>query len=292
MIVVPGPASQILGVEIATLLQNAIIAPIKFKQFPDGEVYVRIEKEVKDEHILIVQSTYPPQDYHLMQLYQLIDAAKTSGARKISLFVPYLAYSRQDKKFLEGEPLSSKIICKIIETLGADEIYFLDIHSKIILEMFSIPAHNLIAFDLFGQYFHELTLQDPMIIAPDEGALEKAQRAAALMKCPSTYIQKARDRYTGETTITFKEMNVANRDLILIDDIISTGGTMAKAIEMAKKQGAKKVYAVCSHPLLIENAKTRILQAGATEIIGTNSVDSECAKISIAPLFVKKFEEP
>jgi ribose-phosphate pyrophosphokinase len=143
--------------------------------------------------------------------------------------------------------------------------------------------------DLFIEYFKKLSLVNPLIVAPDEGALEKAQKAAKIMKCESTYMSKSRDRHTGEITVTFKEMNVKNRDIILVDDIISTGGTMAKAIEMAKTQGAKRIYAVCSHALLIENAKMRILQAGATDIIGTNSVDSECAKISIAPLFIKYF---
>jgi ribose-phosphate pyrophosphokinase len=128
-----------------------------------------------------------------------------------------------------------------------------------------------------------------LIVAPDKGALKKAQIAAQLMNTDCTYIEKTRDRYTGNITIDIKEIDVKNRDIILIDDIISTGGTMVKTIEMAKNQGANRIYAACSHPLLIENAKYRILQAGATEIIGTNSVDSECAKISIAPLFVEKF---
>ncbi len=288
---VPGPASQILGVEIAKLLNNATIAPVKFKRFPDGEAYVRIDADMKGEHVLIVQSTYPPQDYHLMQLYQLIDAAHDSKAKKINVFVPYLAYSRQDKKFLDGEPLTSKIVCKTIENLGADEIYVLDIHSNIVLEFFSIPTHNLIALDLFCDYFNKLSLHKPLIVAPDESALPKAQKAATLMNSDCTYICKTRDLHTGETSITLKEMNVANRDLILIDDIISTGGTMAKTIELAKNQGANQIYAAASHALLIENAKRRILEAGATAIIGTNSVDTECAKISIAPLFVEKFSK-
>ncbi len=289
MIVVPGPASQELGEEIANLLADANLAPIKFKEFPDGELYIRIDKKLKGEIVVIVQSTYAPQDRHLMQLYQLIDAARNSGAKKIIVFVPYLAYSRQDKKFLDGEPLSSRIVCKTIEHLGADEVYVLDIHSKIILDFFTIPVHNLLALDLFIDHFKQVPLANPMIVAPDKGALEKAELAAKSMGCGSTYIEKTRDRHTGEISITLKDMNVADRDLLIIDDIISTGGTMAKAIEMAKSQGAKDIYAVCSHPLLIQNAEERILSAGAKEIIGTNSIDSEHAKISIAPLFIKEF---
>jgi len=289
MIVVPGPASQILGVEIAKLMENARLAPVLFKNFPDGEVYTRIDKDLKGEHVIIVQSTYHPQDQHLMQLYQLIDAAKNADAEKITVFVPYLAYSRQDKKFLEGEPLSARIICKTIENLGANEIYVLDIHSETVLNFFTIPTHNLIAVKLFGEYFKTLSLSNPIIIAPDEGALNKAEEAARMMKTECTYLEKTRDRHTGEISVEIKEIDVNNRDLILIDDIISTGGTMVKAIEMAKQQGANKIYAACSHALLIENAKARILQAGATDIIGTNSVDSECAKISIAPLFIEEF---
>lgn len=291
MIVVPGPASQELGIEIGKLLQGAEIAPITFKDFPDGEIYVRIDKSLKGEHVIIVQSTYPPQDHHLMQLYQMIDAAKNAGAKKITLFVPYLAYSRQDKKFLDGEPLTSWIVAKTIENLGADEIYVLDIHSKLVMDFFNIPVHNLIAIDLFCDYFKGLGLSDPLIVAPDENASEKAQKAAKVMGWGSTYICKSRDRHTGEVTVTFKEMKVKDRDIILLDDIISTGGTMVKAIEMAKKQGAKQIFAVCSHPLLIQNATKRLLEAGAADIVGTNSVDSEYAKISSATLFVKEFQK-
>ncbi|MHA1276609.1 MAG: ribose-phosphate diphosphokinase [Candidatus Helarchaeota archaeon] len=289
MIVVPGPASQDLATEIAHLLPSGKIAPITSKEFPDGELYIRIDMKLKSETVIIVQSTYAPQDRHLMQLYQLIDAARNSEANKVIVFVPYLAYSRQDKKFLDGEPLSSRIVCKTIEHLGADEIFVLDIHSKIILDFFTIPIHNLLALDLFLEYFKQIPLSHPMIVAPDEGALEKAQIVAQSLNCGCTHICKMRDRHTGAITVTLKDMNVRDRDLIILDDIISTGGTMAKAIKMAKTQGANKIYAVCSHPLLIQNAEARIFDAGATDIIGTNSIDSKYAKISIAPLFVKEF---
>ena len=289
MIILPGPASRKLGIEIAKYLKKAKVASLVFKEFPDGESYIRIDEKLNEETVLIIQSTYPPQDYHLMQLFQLIDAAHESRAKKIAVFVPYLAYARQDKKFLNGEPTSSKIICKTIENLGADEFYVFDIHSEKILDFFTIPAHNLLPIRLFAEYFQRKSLYNPFILAPDSGAQKKAQMLSKLINTSYTGLLKKRDYYTGLVTTQFKEIDIKNRDVILIDDIICTGDAMMNTIQIIKKQGCNRIFATCSHPLLIGNAKERILKAGATDIIGTNSIDSEFSKISIVPTFIKEF---
>ncbi|MHA1301316.1 MAG: ribose-phosphate diphosphokinase [Candidatus Helarchaeota archaeon] len=287
MIVIPGPASQILGIKLANLIK-VDIAQVKFKTFPDGENYIKIENSIKDQDIIIVQSTYPPQNNNLMDLLMILDAAINLKPSSITLIVPYLCYSRQDKRFLEGEPLTAEIVCKIIEKIGnplLKTFITLDIHSEKILSYFDqIKAKNLSAMPLFGNYFKELKLNNPCIIAPDEGAINRSKKVAEMINAECNCLIKVRDLNTGEISIKIKDLSVKNRDVIFVDDIISTGGTMAKAIKIAKDQGANNIYAVCTHPLLIQDASFKIFQAGAKEIIATDCIPSECSKISVAPI--------
>ncbi|NVM04234.1 MAG: ribose-phosphate diphosphokinase [Candidatus Helarchaeota archaeon] len=290
MIIIPGPASQILGIKVAKLI-NAEIVQVKFKNFPDGEHYIKIEngKTIKNQEVILIQSTYSPQDNNLMELLMILDGLKSLLPRSIILIVPYLCYSRQDKRFLKGEPLTAEIVCKIIEKIGEPllkKFLTVDIHSEKVLDYFSkkIEVKNLSAMPLFGKYFKILNLKDPCVIAPDEGALNRSKIVADFINADCNCLTKKRDLNTGEISIQMKDLSIKTRDVIFIDDIISTGGTMARAIKMAKNQGANNIYAVCTHPLLIQNAKYRILQAGAKEIIATDCIPSECSKISVAPL--------
>ena len=225
----------------------------------------------------------------------LIDAAKNLKPAKIIICVPYLCYSRQDKRFLDGEPLTAELVCKIIENIGEPllkQFITIDIHAEKILTYFNkVEAVNLSAMPLFGDYFKKLKLNNPCIIAPDEGALNRSKKVAKIMNADCDYLTKIRDLNTGETSIKIKDLSVKGYDVIFVDDIISTGGTMAKAMKLAKDQGANSIYAACTHPLLIKNARFRIFQAGAKEIIGTDCVPSDCSKISVAKLiadFLKK----
>ncbi len=290
MIIIPGPASQILGIKVANLI-NINKIQVKFKDFPDGEHYIKIEngEKIKNQDVIIIQSTYSPQNDNLMELLMILDGTKNLKPKSITLIVPYLCYSRQDKRFLEGEPLTAEIVCKIIEKIGdplLEKFITIDIHSEKILDYFSksIEVKNLSAMPLFGKYFKNLNLKNPCVIAPDEGALKRSKIVADLINADCNFLTKKRDLNTGEISTQIKDLSIENRDVIFTDDIISTGGTMARAIEMAKNQGANNIYAVCTHPLLIQNAKYRIFQAGAKEIVGTDCIPSECSKISVAPL--------
>ncbi|MFX1453618.1 MAG: ribose-phosphate diphosphokinase [Promethearchaeota archaeon] len=293
MIIIPGPASQILGIRIANL-KVADIIQVKFKEFPDGEHYIKIENgdKVKNQDVIIIQSTYSPQNDNLMELLMILDGVKNLKPSSIMLIVPYLCYSRQDKRFLEGEPLTAEIVCKIIEEIGdplLNKFLTIDIHSEKILDYFSqkIEVKNLSAMPLFGEYFKNLGLKDPCVIAPDEGALKRSKIVADFINADCNYLSKKRDLNTGKISIDMKNLSIKGRDVIFTDDIISTGGTMASAIKMAKNQGANDIYAVCTHPLLIRDAKYRIFHAGAKEIIATDCIPSECSKISVAPLIAE-----
>ncbi|MEM2145702.1 MAG: ribose-phosphate diphosphokinase [Candidatus Jordarchaeaceae archaeon] len=289
--VIAGPSSQLLGLRLSRCLKSKVI-PIEFKTFPDGERYIRIKEEPKNCHVVVVQSTIPPNPNQcIIELCLILETLREIGVGKITAVIPYFAYARQDKKFLPGEAVSGRIVSNIIQNAGADEVITVDIHSKRMLENFRIPVQDVSAIPLIGEYFKNFKLTDPLIISPDEGAIDRARSLAAIMDAEYVSFIKTRDKHTGEIQIKIKEINVNNRDVIIVDDIISTGGTMATAVEIAKRQGASRVYAACTHAVLVGDSTFRILNAGANEIVGTDTVPSDVSFVSVAPIIAEALRE-
>ena len=290
MKIIPGPSSTKLGNSIAEILGIETVS-IAHKKFPDGESYIRFEGEVAGEEVAIVQTTGPPQDTNLIQLFILADAAKDLGAKRVIAVVPYLAYARQDKRFLPGEAISIQTIGKLLKASGIDELLTVNVHQEKILEKFEIPARNISAIGLLANYFKSRGLEGAFALAPDKGASEFATEASKILGGGYGWLHKERDRYTGEVKTEEKTLDVSGKDAIIFDDIISTGGTTANAVKILKKQGARRIFAACVHPLMIGNAKERILQSGAEEIVGTDSVPSDVTVVSLAPLLAKALAE-
>ncbi len=290
MKIIPGPSSTKLGNSIAEILGIETVR-IAHKKFPDGESYIRFEGEVAGEEVAIVQTTGPPQDTNLIQLFILADAAKDLGAKRVIAVVPYLAYARQDKRFLPGEAISIQTIGKLLKASGIDELLTVNVHQEKILEKFEIPARNISAIGLLANYFKSRGLEGAFALAPDKGASEFAIEASEILGGGYGWLHKERDRYTGEVKTEEKTLDVSGKDAIIFDDIISTGGTTANAVKILKKQGARRIFAACVHPLMIGNAKERILQSGAEEIVGTDSVPSDVTVVSLAPLLAKALAE-
>jgi len=290
--IVGGPSSRELAEKISVLLAAPIVS-VKIKRFPDGEFYFKFDEEISGEELLIVQSLYPPQDSHLLELFLMLHTARDYGAKKIRVFVPYLAYSRQDRRYLEGECLSSRMIAEILENLGADALYTIDIHNRRVLSMYKIPVYNLTASEDLAKYFAAKDLVNPLVISPDdeEIAVERAKCAAETIDAEYDFLEKRRDRHTGEIVTYEKQMDAKGRDAIVIDDIISTGKTAANAVKMLKRQGARRVFVGVSHALLLGEAVRILNEAGAEEIVGTDSVMNEYAKVSVAPILAKALEE-
>jgi len=286
MIVVPGPASQNLGRKVAEILHAQII-PIKIKFFPDGEYALRFEGELAGEEVTLVQTTGPPQDKNLMQLLLMLDAAKDLGAKRITAVIPYLAFARQDKRFLQGEVISAETIAKLIEVFAIDRFITINVHSENTLKRLSTPTENLSAIPLLATHFRNMGLDGAFSLSPDKGAIKLAEEANNVLEGGYGWLHKERDRYTGEIKIEDKSLNVKARDVIVFDDIISTGGTIARAVKMLKNQGARRVYTACAHPLLVGDAKNKILQSGAEEIFATDSVPSTVKTVSLAPLIAE-----
>ena len=290
MIILPGPASPDLAKRLATELK-AKLAPVFYKKFPDGESYFRIEGDVQGKDVVIVQTTNPPQDERMMQLFLLASAAKNQGAGRITVVVPYFAYSRQDKMFLPGEAFSVKTIVDILETCGVNQIITVNSHNPKALEAFSIPVRDLSAIPELAGYFRKKGFEGAVSLSMGKKGLATAEEAASVLKGPCDYVPTQRDRHTGKVTIGEKPLKVKGKVAIFFDDIISSGGTMIKAVAHAKNQGAAKVFAACVHPLLMADSRDRILQSGAEKIVGTDSVPSPVSAVSVAPVIAKALTE-
>jgi len=285
LIVVPGPASVELGRKIADVLKIKVL-PVEFKRFPDGESYIRFKdtKLIKDEDAVIVQTTSPPQNENLVQLFLMAENAKDMGVKSITAVVPYFAYARQDSRFRSGEALSVKTVVNLLKTCGVSRIITVNSHNPTVLKTMPIPIEDLSAFSLLAQHFKWKGFKNAFSVSLGKKGMEIAAEANRVLKGGCDYIPTQRDRVTGNVTIEKKTLPVRNRDAIIFDDIISSGGTMIKAVSWVKEQGARKVYAACIHPLLIGDTRDRILKAGADGVVGTDSVPSSVSEVSVAPL--------
>jgi ribose-phosphate pyrophosphokinase len=283
MKIILGPSSRELSEEIAELSGFGKV-PVVSRVFPDGELYVRLESSVRDEHVAIVHTTSKPQDSNLMQLAFMANAAKRNGAKKVTAIVPYLAYARQDKIFLEGENISIETIAVMLKAAGIDQLITVNIHAETALANFPFPAKTLTAIPLLAEYFVKKGFKKAFALAPDKGAMYIAQQAQQILVGEAGSLEKHRDRHTGETTQTAAHLNIKGKAVIILDDIISTGGTIVGAAKILREKGATRIYAACVHGLLVGDAEKRILDSGVEEIVATDSIPSKNSKVTLAPL--------
>lgn len=275
MYIIPGTASKSISEDLSKIL-GAPLAKIITKRFPDSELYVRLLDDVEGEEVVIVQTTYP--DPNIIELFLLQNAAIEADAEIITTVIPYFGYARQDTMFKKGEAISAKAIAELI-SLNSDRVITVDPHKEYILDFFETEAFSCSAVPNIAEYFKTKDLD--LILAPDKGALERAKKASNIVACDFDYMEKT--RIDGETVeIKPKNLDVKNMKVGIIDDIISTGGTMAKSIKELRKQGASKVFVSCTHGLFADSAIKKLKSAGCNEIISTDTIENDYSKVKIA----------
>jgi len=274
-----------LGRRIASAL-NSKAVEVEFRRFPDGESYIRFEDAtpIKGEDAVIVQTTSPPQNENLIQLLLLADNAKDLGAKSVTAVVPYFAYARQDSRFRPGEAFSLKTVVTLMKTCGVGRIITVNSHNPALMKTLPVPVEDLSAFRLIAEHLKKKGLEGAFSLSLGKEGMHVAVEANHVLKGGCDYISTQRDRVTGNVAVEHKTLPVKNRNVVILDDIISSGGTMIKAVSLVKEQGGRRIYAACVHPLMMGDVKDRLLNSGAEAIVGTDSVPSPVSEVSIAPL--------
>lgn len=289
-----GRAHTELGDEICRTLQ---VAPgmCEVKAFADGESQVKILDDVRGVDVFIVQPTCPPVNEALMELLVMVDALRRSSARRITAVVPYYGYARQDRKHEGRVPITAKLVANILATAGVDRMLCMDLHAQQIQGFFDIPLDHLVAKPVIANYLKKNELDNLVIVSPDVGSVKLADGYSKIFGCDFAIIEKRRK---SDTEIEHGHVigNIDNKNVIIVDDMISTAGSMASAIEIAREHGAKSVRIAASHGLFVGPAWERLAAAGVDEVIVTNSVPQDMEKVpegmnftvlSIAPILAE-----
>jgi len=288
--VISGPGQPMIGKQLADLL-NASHIEIQHKFFPDGERDLIFSSESCDAKTLIVQSITRPQDSNFLSLLQIAYTAKEFGAKEITLITPYLAYSAKDRRILDGEVISIFNIFKMIEATPAKKLMVIDIHNTEVLKGREKYYHNFSAMPAFGEYYKKMNLNDPLVLAPDFGAKERVSIIGKVLGAETDFFEKKRDPVSGETKLIPHELPVKDRDVIIADEVIRTGGTITKSVAALHDMNVRNVYVASTHMMITNDADKRIFAAGAKELVGTDSLPSEYSKIPVAPLIYKELQK-
>jgi len=278
--VVGGNASKDLAKRIARRLKAKYV-DVDTRTFPDGESKITFRHNLKKSVVLVVQSTYPPVDTNLLQILSIISEVKKISS-KIYAIMPYMGYARQDRQFLNGEIVTMSVVAKMLQAAGAKKAITVDIHSKTALRHFKIPTENVSAIPELAKYLKKLKLKNPIVVSPDTGGSLRAKKFADILKSDFITLKKSRNRKTGKVSIQSTKADVKGKDLIIVDDIISTGSSVVKATKFLKKQKCKRVFVVCTHGLLVGDAEKNIKKAGVTQIISTNTIPRSISKVDVS----------
>ncbi len=267
-----GNANPELAEEIASCLGTTLCA-VGVSRFPDGEIFVHIEENVRGADAFVIQPTCPPVNENLMELLIMIDALKRASAGRITAVIPYYGYARQDRKHIGRVPITAKLVANLIEAAGANRVLTLDLHAGQIQGFFDIPVDNLMIDPIFISYFRKEGLADEetVIVSPDLGAVKRARAIAEGLDLPLVIIEKR--RVTSERVESLNIIGeVRRRRAIIIDDIISTGATVLETVGLLERAGVKEIYAAFTHGVFAGNALERLRASPIRKIVVTNSI--------------------
>ena len=276
-----GSANPKVAKEIAEYL-DVPISKMVVNRFSDGEINVQIGESVRGIDCFIIQPTCAPANDNLMELLIIVDAMRRASAKSITAIVPYFGYARQDRKAAPRVPITAKLVANMMEKAGIDRVVTMDLHAGQIQGFFDIPVDNLYGSILFFEYFKQKQLKNPIIASPDIGGVARARYFASKLGLEMVIVDKRREK-ANESEVMNIIGDVKNKDVILIDDMVDTAGTMVKAAKALKEKGANSVMAFATHGVLSGPAIERIKTSVLDELIITDTIpfNKECKKIKI-----------
>jgi len=275
-----GSSNPKFAEKIASLLK-VNLGEIQLNKFSDGEINVNITESVRGRDVFIIQSTCAPTNDNLMELLIMVDAFKRSNAGTVTAVIPYFGYARQDRKAAPRVPISAKLVADMIEKAGIDQLITVDLHAAQIQGFFDIPVDNLYGSIIFIDYIKQKNLKNPIIASPDIGGVARARNYAQRLGLDLVIVDKRREK-ANESEVMNIIGEVKGRDVILVDDMVDTAGTLVKAAQVLKTKGATSVMACCTHGVLSGPAYDRLENGSLDELVITDTIPlkQECSKIT------------
>jgi ribose-phosphate pyrophosphokinase len=272
---------------------SAELGEVTIKPFSDGELYVKYEQSIRGEDIFVVQSTPPPGDT-IMELLLLLDAAKRASANRVTAVMPYFGYARQDRKDQPRVSIASKLMANILSEAGADRILTMDLHAAQIQGFFDIPLDHLYASRLFIDHFQAQSIDNLAVVAPDVGSLKMARSYAKQLDASLAFIDKRRPKANVAEIMNIIG-EVEGKNILIVDDLIDTAGTLTNAASALKERGALNIYATCTHPILSGPAYQRIEDSPIDELMVTDTVplrkpSPKIKVLSVASIFAEAIQ--
>ncbi|ENM4796382.1 ribose-phosphate pyrophosphokinase [Campylobacter upsaliensis] len=282
------------NLEFAKQISKYLSLPLSdagVKRFSDGEISVQIDESVRGKDVFIIQSTCAPANDNLMELLILTDALRRSSANSITAIIPYFGYARQDRKANPRVPISAKLVADLIETAGIDRVATIDLHAGQIQGFFNIPVDNLYGSIVFNDYIKSKHFKNAVVGSPDIGGIARARSVAKKLGLDIIIVDKRREK-ANESEVMNIIGDVNGKDVVLVDDIIDTAGTIVKAAKVLKEKGANSVMACCTHAVLSGEAYERIAKGDLDELVITDTIplkkEHEKIKVlSVAPIFAE-----
>lgn len=292
LVILGGNSNPELVREIAEIL-GVTPADVLCSRFPEGEIQIQIRENVRGKDIFIVQSTCTPPNENLMELLILIDAARRASAKRITAVLPFYGYARQDRKDRPRVPITAKLVANLITKAGADRVLTMDLHAGQIQGFFDIPVDHLYSISVIGDYLKKKHLKNPVVVSPDVGGIRMARAYSSLLGSSFAIVDKRRES-SSQTHVMNIIGDIKGRNVVLVDDLISTGGSLVEAAKALKEAGALDIYAAVVHPVLADNAVQKIRESVLSELIVTNSIPvapekkiDKIRQISVAPLLAE-----
>ncbi len=289
-----GTANPLLAERIAESL-NRPLEPISIRRFSDGEIWVKFVENIRGADVFLIQPTCSPAE-NIMELLIMIDAARRASARRVTAVLPYYGYARQDRKDQPRVAITSKLIANLITTAGADRVLTMDLHAAQIQGFFDIPLDHLYSSYVFVEYFRKKNIPDLTVVSPDIGSIKLARAYSKRLGAGLALVDKRRPKHNVAEVMHIIG-DVKDRNVLIVDDMVDTAGTLVGAAQAMKEKGAKRIIAACTHPLLSGEAVQRIEKAPIDEMVVTDTIPVPEEKmmkklkiLSVASIFAQAIE--